>query len=290
MSGSYIKPHLRCLAGSGDRLGHAVVERAVERAAGVADSAPPVAGPSRHVLVVHTGRSANLRWSADGRARRERFHAGEALVNPAGWASRPRWQDDVELLLLALDPVWLEKLAAEGGAPHRFELEPRFHFTDPLLKTLVERLAEEYEQPGTPDGLYAESLVQAAAAVVMRVCGSTGAEVREGGLPPRRLAQVVDYVHANLAARIGLDELAAVAGVSTSHFTRAFRASVGESPHQYVMRLRLEHARRALLATNRSIAEIALEHGFADQSHLTRMMRRHTGITPGLLRNGHPRG
>lgn len=288
VTGSHIKPHLRCLSGSGDGLGHAVVERAVERAAGVADSAPPPVGPSRHVLVVHTGRSANLRWSAEGKACRERFHTGEALVNPAGWASRPRWQDDVELLLLAMEPAWLEKLAAEDGAAGRFELEPRFHFADPLLRMLVERLVTEFEGPKVADLLYAESLVQAAAAVVMRVCGSARSlPAREGGLPPRRLAEVLDFIHANLAARIGLADLAAVAGVSASHFTRAFKASVGESPHRYLMQLRLEGARRALLVSNRPIAEIALEHGFADQSHLTRMMRRHTGTTPGLLRDGH---
>ncbi|MFJ8603956.1 AraC family transcriptional regulator [Streptomyces shenzhenensis] len=228
MSGSsHIKPHLRYLSGSGDRLGHAVVERAVERAAGSADSAPLPVGPSHHVVVVHTGRSASLRWTDDGTARRERFHDGEVLVNPAGWASRPRWQDDVELLLLAMDPAWLEKLSAEDGVRGRFELAPRFHFADPLLKMLVERLVAEFDAPGTPDALYAESLVQAAAAVVMRISGGVGrTEVREGGLSPRRLAEALDFIHANLASRVGLEELAAVAGVSASHFTRAFRASM----------------------------------------------------------------
>ncbi|MFE9045671.1 helix-turn-helix domain-containing protein [Streptomyces sp. NPDC007818] len=288
MSGSYIKPHLRCLSGSGDRLAHAVVERSVERAAGTADSAPLPVGPSKHVLVIHTGRSANLRWSADGTARRERFHTGDALVNPAGWASRPRWQDDVELLLLAFDPAWLEKLAAEAGTGNGFELAPRFHFTDPLLKVLVERLVAEFEGAQAADGLYAESLVQAAAAVVMRTCGGvTQREVREGGLSPRRLAEVLDYIHTHLGTRIGLDDLATVAGVSSSHFTRAFRAATGASPHQYVTQVRLERARQALLRTSRPIAEIAVDHGFADQSHLTRTMRRHTGTTPGILRDGH---
>ncbi|MFI9821468.1 hypothetical protein ACIHFC_13475 [Streptomyces sp. NPDC052013] len=108
MSVSRVKPHLRWLVGSGDLLGHAVVERAVERAAGTADTAPLPVGPAQHVLVVHTGRSANLRWSADGRMRRERFRQGQALVNPAGWASRPRRQDDVELMLLGIEPAWLE--------------------------------------------------------------------------------------------------------------------------------------------------------------------------------------
>ncbi|MFP3992426.1 AraC family transcriptional regulator [Streptomyces sp. E11-3] len=288
MSDSYIKPHLRCVHTSGSALSHAVAERALERAAGVSDVAPLPVGPPVHVLVVHTGRSANLRWSADGTARQERFHAGDALVNPAGWAARPRWQDDVELLLLGIDPGWLEKLAAEGGATGRFELVPRFHFTDPLLRMLLERLAAEYAGPGPADGLYAQSLVQAAAAVVLRVAGEGGTETRTraGGLAPRRLAEVVDFIHANLAQRVTLAEMAAVAGVSESHFARVFRMSTGESPHRYVTQRRLEHARRELVRTSRPIADIATEAGFADQSHLTRMMRRYEGATPQALRDG----
>ncbi|WP_232544385.1 helix-turn-helix transcriptional regulator [Streptomyces buecherae] len=73
--------------------------------------------------------------------------------------------------------------------------------------------------------------------------------------------------------------------MSESHFTRAFEASTGDSPHQYVLQRRLEHARRELVRTDRPIAEIAAEAGFADPSHLTRTMRRHDGATPRLLRH-----
>ena len=291
VSVSHIKPHLRCLDGSGSDLGHAVAERSIERAAGRSDVAPLSVGPPVHVLVVHTGQSANLRWSADGTPRQERFRAGEALVNPAGWASRPRWQDDVELLLLGIDPAWLAKLAAESGATGRVELVPRFHFTDPLLKMLLERLVAEYSGPGPADSLYAQSLVQAAAAVILRVAAE-GRTLpgREGGLPPRRLAEVMDYIRANLSERVTLAKLAGVAQVSESHFARVFKASTGESPHQYVMQQRLEYARGELTRTSRPIAEIATEAGFADQSHLTRMMRRYVGATPRLLRDGNGRG
>ncbi|WP_399094603.1 helix-turn-helix transcriptional regulator [Streptomyces sp. BBFR2] len=285
MSVSYIKPHLRCLHSSAELLGHAVAERAVERAAGTADTAPPPGGPPLHVLVVHTGRSAELRWSAEGTARRERFLPGEALINPVGWAARPRWQDEVELLLLGIDPVWLEKLADEGGAPSRAVLVPRFHFSDPLLAMVVERLVAECSGPGPADTLYAQSLVQTAAASLLRLAGPDGAVPgRPGGLPPRALARVTDFVHAHLGRRITLAELAAVAGVSESHFVRLFKVSTGEPPHRYVLRRRLAHARRELLRTDRPITEIAAEAGFADQSHLTRMMRRYEGATPRVLR------
>ncbi|MFE0176033.1 helix-turn-helix domain-containing protein [Streptomyces sp. NPDC059002] len=288
---SRIKPHLKCLTSSGDDLQHAVVERAVEFAAGRADTAPPPVGPGSHVLVVHTGRSANLRWSDGSAVRRARFHTGEALINPAGHAARPRWQDDVELVLLALDPLWLKELTAESGLPDAVELAPAFHFTDPLLTLLVHRLLDAYEADGPADPLYTESLAQAAAALVLRQ-GTQGRAlpVREGGMPARRLAELRDYIHVNLSRRITLAELAAVAGVSTSHLNRVFKASTGETPHQYVLRQRVEHARNALLHTDRSIADIALSAGFADQSHLTRSLRRALGQTPRTLRAGNADG
>ncbi|MBB1256083.1 AraC family transcriptional regulator [Streptomyces alkaliterrae] len=290
MSGSAIKPHLVNLSGSGPELAHAVVERDLEPAHAAYAGASGV-GPSAHVLVVHAGTSTNLTWSADGRTRRERFHRGQALVNPAGLAARPRWERDVELMLVAFEPAWLEKLAEEAGHRGQLEITPRYHLTDPFLATLVERLVLEYEQTGPADPLYAQSLLQATAAHVVRVAaardgGPGGVDERAAGpgLPPRRLAHVVDYIHAHLGGRLTLADLAGVAGVSESHFARVFRSSTGHSPHQYVLRLRLERARKALLTTDDPIARIADACGFADQSHLTRTMRRHLGLTPRALR------
>ncbi|WP_031074903.1 helix-turn-helix domain-containing protein [Streptomyces sp. NRRL WC-3742] len=280
-SASAIKPRLVRLSGSGADLDEGVVERGMERAGGGA-----VDGPSRHVVVVHTGRSADLHWSVDGRPRRERFHPGQALINPAGLAVRPRWEQDTELLLVALEPAWLEKLATESDLPGPLELAPRYHLTDPFLGMLVERLVAEYEGAQPADPLYAQSMLQALAAHLIRTAATrrpTGPEP-EGGLTPKRLNRVIDHMNGYLDGRLALPELAAVAGVSPSHFTRAFRASTGQSPHRYLVRLRLERARRVLLTTDTPIAAVAQLCGFADQSHLTRTMRLHTGVTPAGLR------
>jgi AraC family transcriptional regulator len=192
----------------------------------------------------------------------------------------------VELMLVAFDPAWLEKLADEGGFRGTLEITPDYHRNDPFLAMMVERLVLEYEQKGPADTLYAQSLVQAVAAHVIKTAASRGAgpAPAPSGLPPRRLTQVTDYIHTHLAERVALDDLARVAGVSPSHFTRIFRASTGQSPHQYVLGQRLEQARRALLTTDTAIADIADACGFADQSHLTRTMRRHLGLTPSALR------
>ncbi|HEX8153260.1 MAG TPA: AraC family transcriptional regulator [Thermoanaerobaculia bacterium] len=101
---------------------------------------------------------------------------------------------------------------------------------------------------------------------------------------PRWFAAVREYVHAHAGGRVTLEELAAVAGVHPASVVRAFRTHLGSSPGDYVRRLRIEHACRALKSTRRPIAEIALDAGFFDQSHFTAAFRRYVGVTPARYR------
>ena len=78
--------------------------------------------------------------------------------------------------------------------------------------------------------------------------------------------------------------MADAAGLSTSHFVRQFRASIGTAPHQYLVQRRVELAKRRLEATDASIAEVAFDCGFANQEHLTRVFKRFFGVTPGAYR------
>ncbi|WHM40931.1 AraC family transcriptional regulator [Streptomyces sp. BPTC-684] len=287
MAPSLIKPHLVNHSGSGRELDEAVVERNTSPAADTWRSARPMA-PAWHVVLVHVGTSTNLRWSDEGHSFHERFRQGQSIVNPAQWDCRPLWDKDAELMCVAFDPAWLDRLLQENSVPGTPEVVPRCHVDDPFLAMLVEKLVTEYEQSQPADSLYAQSLVQALGAHLVKTSTSRAVPLppATGGLPPRRLNRVLDHMHTCLAERLTLEQLAAVADVSTSHFTRAFRASTGQSPHQYLLGLRLEQARRALLATDAPLAAIAQRCGFADQSHLTRSLRRYTGLTPKALRDG----
>lgn len=96
---------------------------------------------------------------------------------------------------------------------------------------------------------------------------------------PVRFAPVIEYLHAHLADRIGLEQLAAVAGLSPFHFLRQFRRQYHVTPQQMLMALRLYRAKR-LLAAGAAPAQVALDSGLADQAHLTRAFSRRYGITP----------
>jgi AraC family transcriptional regulator len=91
-------------------------------------------------------------------------------------------------------------------------------------------------------------------------------------------------VHSHLAENITLDALAGCAGLSRYHFARRFRASTGMTPHQYVLQERVAKARTLITRTNVRLAEVATTCGFADQSHLNRVFKRFTGVSPGIYR------
>jgi AraC-like DNA-binding protein len=105
-----------------------------------------------------------------------------------------------------------------------------------------------------------------------------------GGLTPRALQRVRDYIEAHLVENIELQALADIAGLSRFHFARMFKQSVGTPPHCYLMQRRLERAQKLLAESNLSITQIALESGFAEQSHFSRRFRLSFGITPRAFR------
>jgi AraC-like DNA-binding protein len=106
----------------------------------------------------------------------------------------------------------------------------------------------------------------------------------KGGLTPRTLERVRDYIKKNLADSIGLEILADITGLSRSYFAHAFKRSTGLSPHCFLMQCRLEHAQKLLTETNMPLAQIALASGFGDQSHFSRRFRQSIGLTPGSFR------
>lgn len=109
-------------------------------------------------------------------------------------------------------------------------------------------------------------------------------EPSRGGLSPAVTRRVCDYIEEHLDEKIRLHGLAALAGLSTDHFARAFHQSVGVPPHTYLLRRRLEHVEHMLRDTHAPLSEIAQATGFSDQSHLARHFRRWAGMSPRQVR------
>ncbi len=108
--------------------------------------------------------------------------------------------------------------------------------------------------------------------------------VARGGLPPAAMRRVDEYMEAHLSENIELPMLATVANLSLYHFAREFKRSIGVTPHNYLLRKRVDRAKDMLARTDYSLTEVALAAGFSDQSHLSRHFRQMVGSTPGSFR------
>jgi len=101
-----------------------------------------------------------------------------------------------------------------------------------------------------------------------------------GGLSPWQNRKVTAYIEAHMDRPIRNEELATIVQLTACHFGRAFRNSLGESPHEYIIRRRVERAQGLMLSTDASLSQIALDCGLADQAHLSRLFRRIVGESP----------
>jgi len=108
--------------------------------------------------------------------------------------------------------------------------------------------------------------------------------VHRGGLSGWQKKRATELLVADLTNPAALKEVATGCGISVGHFNRAFRNSTGQSPHQWLIHYRIQKAKNLLLETSASLIAIALDCGFSDQSHFTRMFTRHVGTTPGRWR------
>jgi AraC family transcriptional regulator len=106
-------------------------------------------------------------------------------------------------------------------------------------------------------------------------------------LAPWQARRAMRFIDQNLSRTIRIEEVAAVARLSASHFSKAFRTDFGVPPHGFVIRRRIERAQDMMLVTNEPLASIALSCGLVDQAHLTRLFRRLVGVTPARWRRLH---
>jgi AraC family transcriptional regulator len=197
---------------------------------------------------------------------------------PAGtrtWSFVAR-QVQLRHLDLHLDAAQL-KTRFGGPIDEKLLQTPRLMFDDARLHTLAQLLAAECSGPGLHD-LYGESL---AMAMVIHLFGiGRQQEDMRGRLSPRRLRMATQYLSDNALSTVRLQDVAALVGLSTSYFCSAFKASTGQTPHQWQMQRRIERVKELLHSSETSLSDIAAMAGFADQAHMTRVFKQYSGLTP----------
>jgi AraC-like DNA-binding protein len=150
------------------------------------------------------------------------------------------------------------------------------------VKPLLAALSHEARHGDVASNLMAESLLVQLFVTLWRDRFATdGQQLGSCG----RLAEVSRYLRQNCTEAIDLDELAHRFGYSPRHFRRVFREAMATTPHDYLVKLRLGRAMRALSGSDASITDVALASGFGDANYFSHTFRKHTGLSPGRYRH-----
>jgi len=160
-------------------------------------------------------------------------------------------------------------MASSDGAYGEVELRPSRKFANPRLRALVTAVHAEMVA-GFPSGrLFLDSIEQAMAVTLVKdhAVRHRPVQIYRGGLGAARLRRVKELIDAKIEDDLGLDEMAGLVGLSTAHFSRMFRKSTGETPHQFVLRHRIERAKAMLRAPDARVLDVAVACGFKTQQH-----------------------
>lgn len=200
------------------------------------------------------------------------------LMNPEEvHACNPIADQPWSYLMFYLDTDWLRSQQEEAGLGSEFRPFDMTASRDPLLYQGLQHLHHQLVQ--APDPLARE----VACHLFSRQLLARLTPARWDDRPPQHLQRAAELMQDDSASPLSLSQLSAVAGLTPSHFVRAFSQHYGMTPHAYLLDRRIRHA-HTLLKQGQPLAEVALASGFADQAHFQRQFKRRVAATPGQYR------
>lgn len=239
----------------------------------------------RHNVSMQIGRPLLVTSRCNGQTLRRLQVPGDVKIMPPGV---PRvWETESATVKLSmyLTPALMHSAAETMGVKSaQIAIPPQLHVRDPRIEHIGWAVKAELESSEPLGRLYGEGLGLALAAHLVRQYAHASGHECDERFSRRRLARVLDYIREHIAHDLSLAQLAQLVSMSSSHFKVVFKRSTGMPVHQYVIRARIECATDLIVRDKLPLSQIALQAGFANQSHMTRCMKRFTGITPATLR------
>jgi AraC-like DNA-binding protein len=208
-------------------------------------------------------------------------------VNESGVPMRVIFRGAHDVIHLCIPNAMIsEYFDSEDGRSRATSLIADHPVVYPRIARLARSLIHAEALGGACGQSYADGI---SLAIISQLLGGNGDRALTGrrrvrSLPKWRLKRATEFVADNLSAAISLTDIATAAGLSRMHFAAQFRAATGLSPHEYLLRRRIERAQALLLNSNMPLVQIALDAGFKTQAHFTTVFARFAGETPNVWR------
>lgn len=255
-------------------------------------AAPPGSGSASFqemVAIIIMTATRELNWKvSDGRS--ETFHApaGTILLVPADHQIDMTWSVQKEHMIVTLDADTVAK--AYGGEEHLLpeDFFPKSaRYVDTKCLQVAQLMRAEIQKNAPINENYLDALRTVFIGLLIQNHShilNKGERRETGGLSFHSARMIESYIRENFMRRIAISDMAAHLGISAGHFLTSFRETFGQTPHQYLLMLRLNEVERQLRETNASLAEIADAVGFSSQSHMTTALKKNRNTTPGEVR------
>jgi AraC family transcriptional regulator len=248
---------------------------------------PEISTP-QHMVIIPLGSQPfdyeiTLEGSLQRVSHREKDLASGCIqVMPADLPHSFHSNSTVEWIHCYLEPTFLSQVAYESVNPEHVELFPTLKKADLLICQIGLSLKASLEVDGIGSRFYADSMATALSAHLLRHYSTRYHAFRDyqDGLSKQKLRQAINYIQANLDEDLSLSEIATELGMSQYYFCRLFKRSTGVSPHQYLIQQRVEKAKHLLKQSEQTITSVAMECGFANQSHFAKCFHQCTGLNP----------
>ena len=243
-----------------------------------------------HFLCLHLGGPSRVEWRSNGKTGAKTVAPGSIIMVSRGTQDAISYAgshpEAMRRMFLTLDPRIFQRAFPEAVSGEDIEVIDQWGIDDPHIEYILRALDADLEAGFPAGGLFGESLLNSLAVYLQsRYAVRPFAHVKpRNGLPKTRLNRVIEFVEENLDKDITLAALAEIAGMGPHYFAELFKQSLGISPHQYVLRRRIERGRKLLHNPSVSVLEAAVRSGFSDQSHFTKLFRRIVGVTPSKYR------
>lgn len=251
----------------------------------------PIPGEDAYMVVLQTGQRSHRELWLDGKSvRTEPLNPGEVALHDLRRRPVFKMYTPIDSLNIYIPRCALDACADDANARRIEELNftPGVGINDEILAALGAALLPAFAHSAHVSQLFVDHVTFA---IVTHLAYSLGGmkdqeRLTRGGLALWQQRRVKEFVDANLDGNMTVMLLARACGLSTKHFSRAFRQSTGLSPHQWLLHRRIDKAKQLLRGTL-PLADLALACGFADQSHFTRVFTRVVGLSPGQWRRTH---
>ncbi|MGD9728961.1 MAG: helix-turn-helix transcriptional regulator [Nitrospiraceae bacterium] len=216
---------------------------------------------------------------------RRTVHNGDILINCSHRPLFMRWSATLPLTVIAIEDTFVANALQKELDGAAFDFSPLIGINDTVIRRLVEAADAQIDSEPAVGGLFADSVATALLVRIFDKYNQHRTPPRAlGGLTPRRLTRIIDYIESSLNRNLENRALAEVLDLSAHHFAECFTRSMGIPPHHYVTQRRIQKAKGLLLDAKLTTAEIAELAGFSSQSHFTARFRQFIGVTPARFR------